>query len=514
MYRPARSKRRVKSTEEMESKERGIRDRFRDWHYRRSRSHTPAASRERGPDPPASGEAVSQAAGVDQSSSIGLEARVGDMTLSPNAGGSAHENTAGAAPASSTDHNDDANLHGNVPLVTISEPETAVGTGNSDHEVVTSIDDERSALWKYAYEELRKENQSLVEEYEMVLKEQAGVSQHGTMQEQMHEISKSQQLKCKNKQWSFQWFGQPQSVRDTIEQILNLTSRSASLISIGMTYAPPYVSVPWSAVTALIPLMMNDFKEHKGCIEGLEIAARLTFSYQMAEETFLGSPKTRNRYRESVLDLYKKILEYEALAMQYFGRSTLRRLGKNVAGSTRWADMPSQLSEIDTNTQRSTLFLGQLTLKEMLERQKEEISRLIQSAAAKKDEVAQVTRWVSAISVELDHRDVRAKLGAQHLSSGDWFLEDPRVCAWKKWKWKDPVFQSHPQPQCLWLRGGVGTGKSSLASILIEELISAADGSVAFFYCSKKADKISKCKLHPQCTSTKKTCRREIYREE
>lgn len=493
----------------MESKERGIRDRFRDWRHRRSRSHTPAASRERVSDPPDSGQAVSHAtdSDVDQSSSLGLEAGVGDMALGPNTGGSAPGNTAGSAPASSAAHNNDENSKKQIPPIIVSEPEntvaTAAATVNSDHEAVTSIDDERSALWKHAYEELRKENESLIDEYEMVLKEQAGVSQKGTMKDQMHEISKAQQLKCKNKQWSFQWFGQPQSVRDTIEKILNLTSRSASLISIGMTYAPPYVSVPWSAVTALIPLMMNDFKEHKGCIEGLEIVARLTFSYQMAEQTFLGSAETRDRYRESVLDLYKKILEYEALAMQYFGRSTLHRLGKNVAGSTRWADMPTQLSEMDKNAQRSTLFLGQLTLKEMLERQKEDISRLIQSAAAKKDEVAQVTRWVSAISVELDHRDVRAKLGAHHHSSGIWFLDDPRVRAWKQWDWEDPVLRGHSEPQCLWLRGGVGTGKSSLASILIQELISAADSSVVFFYCSKKADKISEYKCPPQRISDK-----------
>ena len=466
----------------MEPEERGLRNRLRDWRHRRSRSHTPAASQdERASNPPAAAEADPQATGRDQGSSTGLETAISGATLCPQTGESTIDVPNQHARVSSAEHQGMENSPEVVPIVTLSKPDNVEAEGP----VLGSIEDERSALWKQAYDELRKGSPSLVEEYEMVLKEQSGVPHDGNLQEQMHAISKAQQLKCENKQWSFQWFGHPQSVRDTVEQILNLTSRSASLISIGMTYAPPYVSVPWSAVTALIPLMMNDFKEHKGCIAGLEIVVRLTFSYQMAEQTFLASADTRGRYRQSVIGLYKKILEYEALAMQYFGRSTLHRLGKNVAGSTRWADMPTELSEMDNDARRSLLFLGQLSLTEVLARQQKAIINLIQSAAAKKDEVTQVARWVSAISVELDHRDVRAKLGPQHHCSDGWFLDDPRVRAWRNWDWNE-------SSQCLWLRGGVGTGKSSLVSILIQDLISSAEGCVAFFYCSKKADKISR----------------------
>lgn len=469
----------------MEPKKQGYRTRFKDWRHRINRSPTPAAPQEKVSDSSTSGQAVPQTAGAYQSGSKELETGLDNMTLSPQTGRLSLDIANEYAPPSSEQQDGTANSQADFPIVEVSKPEATVATVRPGHTVVASIDDERSALWKQAYDELRKDQPSLIEEYEMVLKEQAGVPQDGTMQKQMDTIAKAQQIKCKNKQWSFQWFGQPQSVRDTIERILNLTSHSASLISIGMTYAPPYVSVPWSAVTALIPLMMNDFQEHKGCIAGLEVVAKLTFSYQIAEQTFLGSTETRGRYRSSVMDLYKKILEYEALAMQYFGRSTLHRLGKNAAGSKRWANMPNELSNIDKETRRSILFLGQLTLTQVLERQEKAISGLIQSAAARKDEVTQVTTWVSAISVELDHRDVRAKLGTQHHSSGGWFLDDSRVRAWKQWDW-------NKSGQCLWLRGSVGTGKSSLVSILIQDMISSADSLVAFFYCSKKADKISR----------------------
>ncbi|KAJ4391151.1 hypothetical protein N0V93_004767 [Gnomoniopsis smithogilvyi] len=232
---------------------------------------------------------------------------------------------------------------------------------------------------------------------------------------------------------------------------------------------------------------MNEFKEHKGCVSGLETVTRLTFSYQMAEQTFLGPSDTRELYKKATINLYKKVLEYQALAIRYFGRSTLKRMGINVGTAfTQWADMPSILSELDKETRRSLNFLGQqkcistlLAIDDTLIRLENELRDFIQSARAKGDDVAEITRWATSIMVELDHRDVRKELGELHYSSGRWFLEHSSLQAWKQWK---------DGYQCLWLKGGVGAGKSSLASMLIEDLVQSPAGLIAFFYCSKKND--------------------------
>lgn len=167
----------------------------------------------------------------------------------------------------------------------------------------------------------------------MVLKDEAKLPQEANLRDRLLDVAKAQQRKVENKQWKYQWFGKPQTVRDTIERILNLISQSAGLISIGMTYAPPYVSPPWSVATSLIPLMMNEFNEHKAAIDGLETTVKLIFGYQLAEKAFLVKEETRNVYEEAVFDPYKKILYYQAMAIRFFGRSTLRRLGKNILGS-------------------------------------------------------------------------------------------------------------------------------------------------------------------------------------
>ncbi|RYP46432.1 hypothetical protein DL768_007344 [Monosporascus sp. mg162] len=367
-----------------------------------------------------------------------------------------------------------------VPAIAVLEPATGPAPP-------VSLEHESSELWEAAYEELRGENKSLIEHYEAVLKDQTGIPQSANLRDQLAMVADTQRKKAENKQWKFHWFGEKQTARDTAERILNLTIRSASLISIGMTYAPPYVSIPWSAVTALIPLMMNDIKEHKGSIDGLEIVAKSTFSYQMAERAFLGRKETKDLYKKSVMGLYKKILKYQALSIEYFGKSTLRRLGKNVLGSTEWADMPATISSLDDDTRRSLQFLGQetqiaslMTIQEFLERQEHKINILIQKAAADRDHVAQIIAWVTPISVQLDHLDVREKLGEDHFSSGYWYFQERKVENWRTWT---------EGSQCLWLRGSIGTGKSSLTSIFIEDLVRSPDGVVALFYCSRKADK-------------------------
>lgn len=107
-------------------------------------------------------------------------------------------------------------------------------------------------------------------------------------------------------------------MREKIDSVVELASQWAGLVSIGMTLAPPYVSVPWSAVTALLPMMMNEAKEHQGAIDKLESTAKLVLGYHLAEGVFLGRGEAaRKAYTEAVLDIYKMILEYQARVIEY-----------------------------------------------------------------------------------------------------------------------------------------------------------------------------------------------------
>lgn len=60
-----------------------------------------------------------------------------------------------------------------------------------------------------------------------------------------------------NKQWTWSLFGSNTRIRDTVDAIIRLVMDSSAFISVGMTLSPPYVSLPWSAISALIPVSQN-----------------------------------------------------------------------------------------------------------------------------------------------------------------------------------------------------------------------------------------------------------------
>jgi Cdc6-like AAA superfamily ATPase len=94
---------------------------------------------------------------------------------------------------------------------------------------------------------------------------------------------------------------------------------------------------------------------------------------------------------------------------------------------------------------------------------------------------AKIIQWISDIQVGEDHERVRNKLGSRYWDAGQWFLSNPEF---KKWKIS--------QQGQLWLQGSVGTGKTSLASIVVNELVKSSDGhSIAFYYCSRSAGAVS-----------------------
>jgi hypothetical protein len=117
-----------------------------------------------------------------------------------------------------------------------------------------SAQDESTSLWKAAYDEIKKTDPSLIEDLETVIKADASISAETDLKEQIALVVKVQNDKMESKQWSFPWFGKTLKVREVVDNIFSMLDKSKELISMGMNYAPIYVSIPWSAVAALLPV--------------------------------------------------------------------------------------------------------------------------------------------------------------------------------------------------------------------------------------------------------------------
>jgi hypothetical protein len=119
----------------------------------------------------------------------------------------------------------------------------------------TLVDVEAASLWQEAYKRLVEDDPDLIRDLETIIMEDAGLDWKSDIKSEMQTVVKQQKTKMESKQWSFHLLGVKEvKVRETVDSILSLIDRSQGLISAGMTFAPVYISIPWTAVSSLIPV--------------------------------------------------------------------------------------------------------------------------------------------------------------------------------------------------------------------------------------------------------------------
>lgn len=295
--------------------------------------------------------------------------------------------------------------------------------------------------------------------------------------EVMQKIVKAQKNRMENRQWTWAFFGSQKTVRQTIDTMLQLVEKSSALISVGMTFAPPFVSIPWSAVSALIPLIMNNSIEQYAAIDGLKDVTEIMFAYRIAEETFLLDPNLKEDFHRAVLPLYSQILQYQAAAAVYFGRNTLSRLVRDTFAGSRWTDALTAVKNVEANSRSATGFLGglqhQKALKNLLgilSQQSLKIAELSRDVAWRNDETTQVMLWASKVPYYQDHSQIRSNIIPPRKQ---WILGDDQYLVWQS-----------SRANILFLEGTVGKGKTSLTSEVIEDVLRSPTSKVAYFYCS------------------------------
>ncbi|KAE8448954.1 hypothetical protein EG329_008750 [Mollisiaceae sp. DMI_Dod_QoI] len=348
----------------------------------------------------------------------------------------------------------------------------------------TSAEVEAASLWQEAHKKLAEQDPDLIRDLETIIKEDAGLDPKSDIKIQMEMVVQHQKMKMESKQWSFNVLGIKEvKVRESVDSILSLIDQSRDLIAAGMTFAPVYVSIPWTAVSSLIPIILKDAKEHQDAIDGLERVAKILWCYTIAEEGMLPDPNTKSTYRTAVLDLYVTLLQYQAMAARYFGASTIKRIWRNVTTTTTWSDISAKIVVLDNDCRRCISFLGfkeqqrgNVQLMTLLEDHSKTLKLVLARTDNEKYEKQRVLDWISMIKYGADHETVRESLGESYLNRGQWLFNDNQ--AFKDWQ--------RSSSGVFLLKGTVGTGKSSLTSIVIQDFIDTPAAYLAYFYCSRK----------------------------
>ena len=186
----------------------------------------------------------------------------------------------------------------------------------------------------------------------------------------------------------------------------------------------------------------------------------------------------------ALVDLYTKILEYQAVACCFLGKRTLARYGRAVPKLDNFLGLLKEVQDLDDECTKLIQSLEaevstQSNLK--LEGMRRTAEKILEELQSQSDINEKTIQWLSSVKYSIDHDRACHKLGSSYMNSGQWLLQGTSYLNWK--------YDSCLSPSTFWLRGPVGTGKTSLTSIIIQEhlkkLKPSAQERLAYFYCSE-----------------------------
>ncbi|KAI9869334.1 MAG: hypothetical protein M1813_000123 [Trichoglossum hirsutum] len=194
---------------------------------------------------------------------------------------------------------------------------------------------------------------------------------------------------------------------------------------------------------------------------------------QKYEEIFSLDP----RMQKVLEQYYEDILEFHRRALKFFSRRGWKLLFK-----ATWKTFETRFRVILDNLDRDkNLIESQACLLDIEESQlarglAEDTFLRMKNEELKRQRIA-VIEWLSPANSTMDQESY-SSLRALYPGTGLWLLSDAKLKAWS-----DPLSSDVP---ILWVHGIPGSGKTILASVVVEEVTKITSVSVGYFYCKHK----------------------------
>ncbi|KAF2838813.1 hypothetical protein M501DRAFT_934397, partial [Patellaria atrata CBS 101060] len=269
------------------------------------------------------------------------------------------------------------------------------------------------------------------------------------------EVEKAKQ-KSIDTRWKYtRKSGETVIIRDVFAKIIRWIDIFKQIGDVAIQYDPGHAALPWAGIRFVLQIAVNDFKKFEAVIEGLALVAELVCQYVPIEEFYLQiDSQATGELERAIVKLYAAILTYLSETKHYLEEGTAKRFLKS--GIINQDSLEPHLNAIEEENQKAR--------------------RCMDVVARHASKRIDILRWLSTEPYEQHH--VQTKEGLLS-GTGQWLLSDP---VFEKWK-------NESASSILWLRGVLGTGKSKLVSIVIEDAKRSFEAGYSpqpvFFYCSR-----------------------------
>ncbi|KAJ4359559.1 uncharacterized protein N0V89_000114 [Didymosphaeria variabile] len=293
-------------------------------------------------------------------------------------------------------------------------------------------------LWEQAYEIVTQQEPDLMAAFAQHLTSAEGTSASPLVPQSITLIVERLTLERERKQWRLALFEKDIRVRNQIEKLAKFVLWSDGIIKQALS-AQPYAALAWSGVSILLP----------------------------------SGDVIRQNIIPQLVQLYSRIIEYQARAVCYLSESQRSRAWQSVTGSNDWTGKlaeirsssegckifidPAQEKKISEHWHQQLAAMGEQTdilrgVHQLLEQESRQRERRHESRA-EKEAIRALASDHAAYTAGKDRNPQRVE------GTCEWFFKDERF---SKWRGQD-------DSALLWVSAGPGCGKSVLSRTLIDE---------------------------------------------
>ncbi|KAM7197300.1 hypothetical protein V8F33_005728 [Rhypophila sp. PSN 637] len=313
---------------------------------------------------------------------------------------------------------------------------------------------------------------------------------------------------CMRRRWKLVIKGRSIILRDVLEKISVWVSKVMTVGDIAIQYDQANAALPWAAIRLILQTSVNDVEVFGYVLSSIESIANAIAAGTIFELRYLRRYESKldifSQLSSAVRTLYAAILRYLSAVLQYYSHNTATRLVKSIGTSK--ADFEEKFKPVETarkvvwelgqlaEAEKSDWVLaeinglqhGQKFQAEREQQQFETLGRLLSEIQAPIDRIgiqlkeiqdgleretrAKILRAISNIQYSSHHKSARK---GRLQGSGQWLLQKPEYRAWRE----------DSASAVLWLHGIPGSGKTKLASLIIDDLQNREN--LAFFYCMR-----------------------------
>ncbi|ROT39647.1 hypothetical protein SODALDRAFT_309087 [Sodiomyces alkalinus F11] len=315
------------------------------------------------------------------------------------------------------------------------------------------------------------------------------------------EATEKKKRECMRHRWKITIKGRTIILRDVLEKITVWVNKFSAIGKAIAGVDPVTAGLPWAAVCFILQTGLNDVEIFGFVLQSVEGISNLLASTAIFEGLYLNATQPKlsvsDKLSENVISLYATVLQFLSELLHYYSQRTATRFIKSVAFSqsdfeakyepvkaakqdvwelatlaeaekTSWALESLDNMEETQRQQHQTLSELLANLEQPIDRINTQLD-LIQDGLERESRI-QILRSISAVPYATHHKAARK---GRLEGSGRWLLNNKAFQAWR----------SDSTSSVLWLHGIPGSGKTKLASLVVDEL--PGSENMAYFYCMR-----------------------------